>query len=282
VTPRELIRQAAEAFRQAGIPDPEVDASLLLSHVTGKQELMLRLDAWTEVSPREEEAFAAMCRQRLTRCPLQYLLGEQSFYGRDFQVDSRVLIPRPETELLAEHAICDLKSRKAPAALDLCCGSGAIAVTLALEAPHAEVHACDLSPDALAVTKANAQRHQAPITLHQGDLFAAVEGFKFDVIVSNPPYIPTEDCLHLQQEVMQEPAMALDGGQDGYDFYRRIAHEAPAYLNPDGSVWLEVGFDQAPTVMALLKDAGFAYVASHEDYQHIARMVEGRLSPEET
>lgn len=272
---RTVIRTAAERFRASGIPDPEVDAALLLAHVTGKAPLSLRLD--TDFAPDEGQlaAFSSLCEQRLRRRPLQYLLGTQSFYGRDFLVDERVLIPRPETELLAERAIQALHTISAPRkALDLCCGSGCIAVTLALEVVGGQVHAADLSSDALAVTARNAQALGASLTLHQGDLWAAVPGERFHVIVSNPPYIPTEDCAGLQPEVQAEPHLALDGGADGLTFYRRIASGAGKHLLPGGKVLLEVGYDQADAVCNLLCQAGFQRVEAHRDLNDIPRMVE--------
>jgi len=278
MSPRELLRALTAELSAAGVPDPEVDASLLLSHVTGQPPLNLRLDSWSQVAPEDEAAVRALCERRKERTPLQYLTGVQSFLGRDFHVDERVLIPRPETELLAERAIAALRCHATPVALDLCCGSGCLAVSMALEAPQAQVHAADLSAGALIVTRLNAERLQARVSLHQGDLFAALpEGLRFDVIVSNPPYIPAQDCLTLQEEVRREPMMALDGGADGLDFYRRIAQGAPALLNPDGVLLLEVGFDQAEAVAALCRASGFASVQAHEDYQHIQRMVEARL-----
>lgn len=278
MTPRELLRLMAAELRDAGVPDAEVDASLLLSHITGQNPMNLRLDSWSQVSLADEEQLRALCEKRKTRTPLQYLTGVQSFLGRDFYVDERVLIPRPETELLAERAIAALQMRPSPAALDMCCGSGCLAVSMALGAPTADVHAADLSEGALTVTKLNAERLHAKVTLHQGDLFGSIpEGMRFDVIVSNPPYIPASDCLELQEEVRREPLMALDGGADGYDFYRRIAKEAPLFLKDGGVLLLEVGFDQAQGVMALCRKAGFREVMAHEDYQHIDRMVEARL-----
>lgn len=274
MNPRALLKATASAFRNAGIPDPEVDAALLLSHVTGQPPLSLRLDMTTVLSDDVLTRFDALVSRRLTRQPLQYLLHTQPFLGRDFYVDERVLIPRPETELLAERAIAALREHPHPIALDLCCGSGALAVSMALEVPGAQVHAADLSPDALAVTAKNAELLGASVTLHQGDLFAAVSETAFDVIVSNPPYIPSADCLTLQEEVHREPMMALDGGTDGLNFYRRIASDAPKFLRPGGVLLLEVGFDQAEAVMALLAD--FADVRAHEDYQHIPRMIEAR------
>ncbi len=274
MNPRALLKATASAFRDAGIPDPEVDAALLLSHVTGQPPLSLRLDMTTALPDDVLTRFDALVSRRLTRQPLQYLLHTQPFLGRDFYVDERVLIPRPETELLAERAIAALREHPHPIALDLCCGSGALAVSMALEVPGAQVHAADLSPDALAVTAKNAELLGASVTLHQGDLFVAVPTIAFDVIVSNPPYIPSADCLTLQEEVRREPMMALDGGTDGLNFYRRIASDAPKFLRPGGVLLLEVGFDQAEAVMALLAD--FADVQAHEDYQHIPRMIEAR------
>ena len=236
--------------------------------------MSLRLDMTTALPDDVLTRFNALVSRRLTRQPLQYLLHTQPFLGRDFYVDERVLIPRPETELLAERAIAALREHPHPIALDLCCGSGALAVSMALEVPGAQVHAADLSPDALAVTAKNAALLGASIVLHQGDLFAAVPEIAFDVIVSNPPYIPSADCLTLQEEVRREPMMALDGGTDGLNFYRRIAADAPKFLLPGGVLLLEVGFDQAEAVMALLAD--FADVQAHEDYQHIPRMIEAR------
>ena len=277
MTPRELIRQMAAELADAGVPDSEVDASLL-SHITGQNPMNLRLDSWSQVSLDVEETLRALCEKRKTRTPLQYLTGVQSFLGRDFHVDERVLIPRPETELLAERAIAALRMRPAPIALDMCCGSGCLAISMALGDPRAQVHAADLSEGALAVTALNAERLYAKVILHQGDLFGSIpDGLRFDVIVSNPPYIPAADCLELQEEVRREPMMALDGGADGYDFYRRIAEDAPRFLKEGGVLLMEVGFDQAQGVIALCREAGFTSAVAHEDYQHIERMVEARL-----
>ena len=276
MNPRQLIRETAAQFRDAGIPDPEVDSAALLSHVTGRAPLMLRLDMDTALTPAELSAFDELRQQRLRRIPLQYLTREQSFLGHSFHVDERVLIPRPETELLAERVIEALRGLEAPTVLDLCCGSGCIGVSVALAVPGAQVHAADLSPDALAVTRRNAEALGAQVTLHQGDLFAAVEGLRFDLIVSNPPYIPAGECPALQPEVLREPVMALDGGVDGLDFYRRIAREAPLHLPAGGMVFLEVGWDQAETVCALMREAGFQEATAHADLQGILRMVEAR------
>ena len=277
MNPRQLIRETAAQFRAAGIPDPEVDSAALLSHVTGRAPLLLRLDTDTALTEAELSAFDGLRQRRLQRIPLQYLTHEQPFLGHSFYVDERVLIPRPETELLAERVIEALRRMDAPVALDLCCGSGCIGISAALAVPGAQVHMADLSPDALAVTRRNAEALGAHVTLHQGDLFAAVAGLKFDLIVSNPPYIPAGECPELQPEVLREPVMALDGGADGLDFYRRIAREAPLHLTAGGMVFLEVGWDQAEAVCALMRETGFREARAHVDLQGILRMVEARL-----
>lgn len=276
MTPQALIRETTALFQQAGIPDPAWDSALLLAHLTGRLALNLRMDTDTQLDEATLTRYKELRQRRLQRQPLQYLMGVQSFLGRDFQVDERVLIPRPETELLAERAIAWLRQRERSTALDLCCGSGCIGISMALDVPAAQVHAADLSADALAVTGVNAKRLSARLTLHQGNLFQAVQGLQFDLIISNPPYIPTAECRGLQPEVMQEPGMALDGGADGYDFYRRIAQDAPAHLLPGGIVLLEVGWNQASTVAALMEAKDF-HVDVHKDLQGIDRMVEARM-----
>lgn len=275
MTPREAIKKAAAILRAAGIPDPEIDAGLLLSHLTGSAPLTLRLDTDTVLADHTLAEFDALCRKRMERVPLQYMLGTQEFMGHAFHVDDRVLIPRPETELLCERAIAAVPEKAVPRILDLCCGSGCLCVSIALACPQADVHAADLSQGALAVTRINADALGAAVALHQGDLFHAVPGELFDVIVSNPPYIPTAECLLLQEEVRREPLMALDGGETGLDFYERIAKEAPDHLLPGGLLLLEVGWDQGERVRQLLEDAGFTGTAVHRDYSGIGRMVEG-------
>ena len=271
----EACRAAAAQLRTAGVPDPAWDSGQLMSRVTGLAPLMARLSE-RELTAKEAAAFDALVQRRLQREPLQYILGTQDFCGRSFAVDGRVLIPRPETELLAERAVRALQDFGPGAhALDLCCGSGCLGITLALEAPSAQVDMADLSEDALAVTRKNAERLGAQVSLPQGDLWDAVDARQYQLIVSNPPYIPDADCLALQAEVMREPPMALKGGMDGLDFYRRIAAGLRKHLLPGGVLLLEVGFDQAERVAELLRAAG-CETACHEDYQHILRMVEAR------
>lgn len=275
----ERLTQTRKTLEANGIPDPETDSVLLLSFVTGLDHLALRLEKNRPMNPEQEQRLASLLLSRTQRQPLQYLLGEQWFYGRRFSVDHRVLIPRQETESLCQLGIDRLKGMPSPTALDMCTGSGAIAVTLKKECPQAQVSAADLSHDALAIARKNADDNQASITFFQGDLFDAVPaGMRFDLILSNPPYISSEDCKTLQAEVMQEPVMALDGGDDGLDFYRRLAKESPAYLRADGWLMVEIGWQQAKDVSALFAAAGFADVKVHQDLYGLDRIVAGRRS----
>ena len=277
MTVRAFLKETAERFREAGVPDPENDALLLLSFTAGKEPLLLRLNAAEELDAGVEERCDALCSQRLERVPLQYLTGETWFCGRRFHTDRRALIPRPETALLTELAISAAKAceAKTPSVLDLCCGSGCIGISIALNCPRADVTACDLSNDALALARENADALNAKLHFAQGDLFSAVAGSRFSLIVSNPPYIGSADCRNLQPEVGFEPIAALDGGPDGLAFYRRIAEQAPAFLEPQGTLLLEVGWDQAEAVCSLLHAAGFSRIQTHRDFQGIQRMVEG-------
>jgi len=240
----------------ADVPDPKLDTVELLCNVTGEQALPLQLNASRTLTVEQEERFRSLLLLRANRTPLQYLLGTRCFYGLDFRVDERVLIPRQETETLCENALLRMRALTAPRVLDVCTGSGAIAVTLRAQCPQAVVTATDISADALALAEENAARHGVDIRFLQGDLLAPVLGEQFDVIVSNPPYIPTQACETLQPEVLREPRLALDGGADGLDFYRKLAADAPACLCAGGSLLLEVGDGQAESVGALLQDTG--------------------------
>lgn len=273
MTCRELIRRASESFCAAGIPDPVNDAALLLSHLTGRPPLALRLDEETVLDPSVIDSFKSLAEQRLSRIPLQYLLGEAPFYGRMFRVDSRVLIPRPETELLCEWALELLKDHSSPRILDLCCGSGCIGITLKAELPSASVTLSDISPDALDLAAENASLLGADVALCRSDLLEAFSGTSFDLIISNPPYIPSADCDTLQEEVLREPRLALDGGKDGLSIYRRIVREAFPRLSPGGFLLMELGIGEDEAVSALLSDYGYESIQIREDLSGIRRMI---------
>lgn len=273
MTPRELIRRTAEQFRSSGIPDSENDAALLLAHLTGRPVLELRLDMDTQPDPAVLSAYQHLAEQRLKRVPLQYLLGEAPFYGRFFKVDPRVLIPRPETELLCDWVLDTIKDIPSPRVLDLCCGSGCIGLTVKAERPDARVTLSDLSEDALNVAAVNAVRISSDVSFRRSDLLENLGGSAFDLIVSNPPYIPSSVCDHLQPEVMKEPRLALDGGPDGCNIYRRIIESAPFVLESGGKLMLEIGIGESDFLSGLLLRQGYRGVEIRKDYACIERMI---------
>lgn len=273
MTVREALQNAARTLEAAGVPDARTDAEWLLAHVTGQSRMELRLASSTELTREQERRFSSLLLSRAQREPLQYLLGTQDFYGLSIAVDERALIPRQETEELCQWGLSLLEVMPAPHALDLCTGSGAIAVALKRLCPRAQVCASDLSAPALSLARENARANGADIRFFLGDLWEPLAGLRFDLIVSNPPYIPSAECGALQAEVLREPRMALDGGPDGLAFYRRIAQGAAAHLNPGGWLLLEVGQGEAADVCCLLTAAGLADAAVRRDIYGVARMV---------
>ena len=276
MTSRELLRAAARELAAAGVPDPAYDAGQLLAKVTGMPALELRA-GFAEISAEQEAPFRALMDRRKAREPLQYLLGDTVFLGRSFQVRPGVLIPRPETEMLAENAIRWVRERSLrvphPEVLDLCCGSGCIGLTVKAERPDAIVTLSDISRDALDVAAANAARYSLQVSLRCGDLAEGLPPASFDCVVSNPPYIPSAECGVLQPEVLREPSLALDGGADGMDFYRRISDECVRILRPDGILLLELGYGESDAVSFLLAAAGFTGITVRKDFSGIARMM---------
>ena len=261
----------------AEVPDPTLDAIALLSEATGLPPLRLRLNAQMPLTIEQEGRFRSLLLLRAQREPLQYMLGTQCFYGLDFIVNPCVLIPRQETELLCELAIQAAQGFTAPRILDVCTGSGAIAIVCKRECANACVTATDLSADALSVAAENAKRNEAEVRFLQGDLLAPVSGETFDMILSNPPYIESAACDTLQPEVLREPRMALDGGADGLAFYRRLAVETPPRLAAGGRLMLEVGDTQAATVAQWLTETGsFDNVEVHADLYRKERCVTAR------
>ena len=280
MTIREAITSAAARLEAAGVPDPHIDAEWMLEHVTGLDRLSLRIHHAKELTQEQEQRFSMLLLSRAKREPVQYLLGEQYFYGLKFRVNPDVLIPRQETEELCEWGLKFLKKLDAPTALDLCTGSGAIAITLKHYCPQAAVTASDLSERALETARANAAANGAKVRFVQGDLWEPLEGKRFDLILSNPPYSPTADCETLQPEVMREPRMALDGGADGLDFYRRIARKAQAHLRHGGMIAVELGVGEAEDVAGLFREAGLDNIEIRKDLYGVARMVGARRREE--
>ena len=277
MTSREVLRAAAQELTEAGVPDADYDAGLLMERITGEPALQIRAGMTKDLTETENEAFQELIHRRCNREPLQYLLGDTVFLGNLYRVGSGVLIPRPETEMIAQEGIRWLRMRLPDnlLVLDLCCGSGCLGIAVKREVPEAAVTLTDLCEDALAIAKENAVRLKADCEILQGDLFTPVSGRKFDLIISNPPYIPSSECDHLQEEVQWEPRTALDGGADGLDFYRRIAEEAPKHLRSPGYLVLEIGYGEAESVEAMLRAGGAMKVHTEKDFSGIPRMVCG-------
>ena len=269
-----LLREGREVLQAAGIPEWDLDAWYLLeyaAHCT-KNEYFLRPEK--EVLPQEKQLYRTLIRKRSAHIPLQYLTGSQEFMGFSFAVNENVLIPRQDTEILVEEAIRALGSGMR--VLDVCTGSGCILLSLLKLCAGLEGTGTDLSEKALQVAGENARRLGVEASFVQGDLFEPVSG-KYDCIVSNPPYIASREVDVLMEEVRDhEPRMALDGGEDGLYFYRKIAVQSPKYLNDRGRIFLEIGFDQGEAVAGLLAPA-FDEVRIVQDLAGLDRVVCGIL-----
>ena len=251
MTIREALRLAAARLEQAGVPDADVDASYLLASVLKEDTLAMRINGHRALTEEQEKAFDALCDRRAAREPLQYILGETEFMGLTFHVEPGVLIPRADTEILVEKALKVMPPNAR--VLDIGTGSGAIAVSLARLGQAARVTAVDVSDRALEIARRNAERNGAAVEFVKSDCFSALKGRKYDMIVSNPPYISEDEMRGLMPEVTREPELALFGGADGLDFYRRISREAPEYLNEGGCLLFEIGWLQKDAVSALVK-----------------------------
>lgn len=250
---RQCLLDAEVRLTKAGIPDARLDAEWMLAHALNAERLTVLAFSGEEVPEQAKACFDALVARREAGEPLQYALGEAAFMGRVFCVDRRVLIPRPDTETLAEAMV----QRLSPGirALDIGTGSGALAITAALACEDAIVTGADISPGALEVARRNGERLGAAVRWVQSDLFDRLPGEAFDLIVSNPPYIRTGDLSSLQREVRKEPRLALDGGEDGFSFYRKILAALPARLTAGGSLLFEVGDGQAGGVASMMADS---------------------------
>lgn len=275
-TPLKLIAWTQGYLARVGVDAPRLTAELLLARALSCDRVRLYLDFDKPLGPAELAGFRDLVRRRAEGEPTAYLIGSREFCGRSFQVDGRVLVPRPETELLAEAALEALPP--GGAALDLCTGSGVLGITLALERPGARVVAADVSGDALEVARANAARLGAPVDFRQGDLFEALAGapLLFDVIVANPPYVPTGELGRLSREVQREPRLALEGGPDGLSAIRRIVAGAPSRLAPGGSLLVEMHESHAEAVPRLCLEAGLAFAEARSDLARLPRYAVAR------
>ncbi|NLK27055.1 MAG: peptide chain release factor N(5)-glutamine methyltransferase [Clostridiales bacterium] len=274
-TLRELLQTAREYLSQHEIADASVDAWYLLAHVFGISRTDYYLNCESPVPEEKLKAYMELVEQRGRHIPLQLLTGTQEFMGLEFEVTSDVLIPRQDTEVLVEEVlkVCNNKS-----VLDMCTGSGCIIISLAKLGHVKLAVGVDISTKALNVAKKNAMKHKVTIDFLQSDLFDQVEG-KYDIIVSNPPYIPTREIPKLMLEVRDhEPILALDGEADGLAFYRRITKSAMEYLEDHGYLFLEIGYNQGIKVKELLQNAGFQEIQIIKDLSGLDRVVIGRKS----
>lgn len=283
MTVLEVIQRSTEFLSRRGVDSPRLNAELLTAHVLGLPRLQLYLNFERPLTESQRETLRALVRRRGDREPLQHLTGSTSFCGLELLVTRDVLVPRPETEGLAELAWRRLQTSPStpPRALDFGTGSGCLAIAVAVHCPRAEVHALDRSNEALTVARRNAATHQVTsrVHFHCGDGFHALPPNlpgepAFDVLMSNPPYIPTAECDQLPPEVRDhDPRQALDGGLDGLDFYRVLTAEGARWLRPEGCLVLEIGDGQESAVSALAASHGWRVDALEKDLAGTPRIL---------
>lgn len=265
-------------FTDKRIDSPRFDAELLIADALGIDRMRIYLDHHKPLRPAELDDIRARVRRRGRYEPVAYITGSRGFWSIDLAVDSRVLVPRPDTERLVERAIERLKGREAPRVADIGTGSGAIALSIAHDVSDARVIAVDRSPDALAVARQNGEALGLSdrVEWREGDLLAPLAGDgPLDLVASNPPYIATGELAGLMPDVQHEPRMALDGGPDGLDLVRRIIADAPPLLVEGGALLIEIGHDQGPAAKALVEaDGRYADARIVQDYGRRDRVLE--------
>ncbi len=277
MTLREAYEYGREQLNLAGIDDADLDAWYLLEYVTGITRTMYYVKMQDTLSQEQETQYRKYIETRATRIPLQHITGVQEFMGLEFLVNEHVLVPRQDTEVLVESVLEVLEPDMKM--LDMCTGSGCILISL-LKCSKVSILGVgvDISEDALKVAKANREKMDVKAEFIQSDLFKNVSG-KYDVIVSNPPYIPTAVIEELKEEVKcHDPFIALDGKEDGLHFYRRITERAPEYLKPGGKLFFEIGHDQGEDVKKLMEQTGFTGVTVKKDLAGLDRVVYGKYN----
>jgi len=250
------------------------ETELLFTRALGCDRISLYLNKAKYLNPDEVDFIVSAFKRRINSEPIQYILGKTEFMGLEFKVNEAVLIPRPETERLVEKALEYAKQNKPGRVLDLGTGSGCIAVSLARYAPELKIDASDISPEALAIAKENAAAHGVGINFIRSDLFSALEYKEYGLIVSNPPYLASAQIRELQPELSFEPALALEGGADGLDSYRRIIRQAPGYLQKNGLLIMEIGLGQRKGLEKIFADSGkFEITEIVKDYNNLDRVI---------
>jgi release factor glutamine methyltransferase len=283
----ELLKVSADYLKQKGIDSPRLSAEILLAHQLHLTRVKLYLQYDQPLTEQEVEGYRSLIRRRLSREPVQYITGTQEFWSMEFVVNPSVLIPRPETEVLVEQAVALRRENpslqeKGVNLLDLGTGCGALAVALACEFEKASIYASDLSEEALRVARQNAERHGVMdrIDFRCGDLFTPFAGkaARFDMILTNPPYIPTKALETLSPEVRDhEPRSALDGRDQGMYYVTRILKEAAGYLVPGGWILMEMDPEQTPQAIRVIEETGqFTEHRRIQDYSHRYRVVRAR------
>ncbi|MDD7408562.1 MAG: peptide chain release factor N(5)-glutamine methyltransferase [Anaerovoracaceae bacterium] len=286
----EILKIGINRLEAENNPDARLDAELLLLHAVGEPRSFLYVHRNDACDDYTADHYFNMIDRRAEGEPLQYITGSQEFMGLDFEVNESVLIPRQDTETLVEYALARAATMKnSISIMDMCCGSGAIAVSMAKNLPKAKVTACDISEDALQVAQRNASKNgvEKRVSFEQTNMFTRIKRGReaplkgrFDMILSNPPYIPSGDIPGLQREIAEhEPMKALDGGDDGLDFYRILAEHSWEHMSKKGLLIMEIGFDQADAVKALLDEAGYyENIEIHKDLAGKDRVVSCSLT----
>ncbi len=279
VSLREAYAAAKAYLSSCGIEEAANDAWILLAYVCALSRADYLAEPEKKMTGKERDAFTALVEKRGSRIPLQHLTKEQDFMGFTFRVSPQALIPRQDTETLVEKALELIPEEKAEdfRLLDLCTGSGCIALSLSKLRRGLVPVASDISEEALAVAKENAFLLGVKLELVRSDLFADLSLRRFDLIVSNPPYIPSAVIGTLPEEVQREPRLALDGGRDGLDFYRRILEESPGHLRPNGRLIVEIAYDEGAAVEELFSRNGFSEIELTRDLSGLDRVVSGTL-----
>jgi len=250
------------------------EATAILEFVMKKDRNYILLNQNTELSQEEEDSVNEILKKRKNNIPLQYILEKAYFMGLEFKVNENVLIPQPDTEILVEQVLNNVTGKEK--IIDLCTGSGCIAISLKKNLEDCTITASDISDKALEVAQNNAELNNVKIILKKSNLFENIVE-KFDIIVSNPPYIATDTIPTLSKEVQNEPVLALDGGVDGLDFYRKIIELSRDYLNNNGKIFLEIGYDQADEVKKLFEENKYKNIEVIKDYGGNDRVVKGEI-----
>lgn len=271
---KEVLNLANEEFLNNGIENYFYETRELMAFILNKTKEWVTTNIENEIDEESYNKFLKLHKERIQGIPLQYILGEQYFMGLKFLVNKDVLIPRPDTEILV-YEVLELvkKHNENVKILDLCTGSGCIAISLAKNVENAEIFASDISNKALIVAENNSKLNETNVKFLKSDMFQDIEEKDFDIIVSNPPYIASGDMASLSKEVLEEPHGALDGGADGLNFYRCIAENALNYLNKNGTLALEIGYNQAEGIFDILKKFKYNNIRLVKDYSGNDRVI---------